>query len=621
MTSTQRRGVGIDLGTTNCALAHLPLAEDGESDAEQPEPEIQELLQVIQPGEVSARSLLPSFLYLAGEHELAEAGLDLPWSPGRSFAVGAFARDHGALVPGRLISSAKSWLCHTGVDRRDPILPWKSSEGVERLSPVTASAHYIEHMAAAWRNQRGRGLPDERVVLAVPASFDAAARDLTVEAAAQAGLPEPVLLEEPQAALYAWIGASRSDWRKQVRVGDVILVCDVGGGTTDLSLIGVSEEEGDLALTRLAVGDHILLGGDNMDLALAHQVRSRLASAGTRLDGWQFMQLGHACRASKERLLLRSESDSELSEVPLAIAGRGSGLVGGTIRSAVSRAEAEQVLLEGFFPRCEVGRHPQEARALGLAEWGLQYAADPAITAHLASFLCRHAGALSQLPGPAAEAAARAGFVQPTAVLWNGGVFRSAVLRERVLSILNEWIAAAGGEPARELSVEDFDRAVALGGATYAWVREGHGLRIRGGLGHAYYVGVETAMPTVPGMPAPVDGVCVAALGMEEGTESELSGREFGLVVGQPMEFRFFSSAVRREDRVGALVESWDLDEELNELPPLRTSLEATGREGTLVPVWLRSVVTEVGTLQLWCVERDGPGRWKLEFDVRTRES
>lgn len=617
MARAPRRGVGIDLGTTNCAMAHLDLAADADPDAEQPEPEIQRLLQVVQPGEVTARSLLPSFLYLAGRHELVEGGLDLPWSSGRSFAAGTFARDHGAKTPGRLISSAKSWLCHTGVDRRDAILPWKSSKEVDRLSPVSASARYIEHMSEAWRNEHGRALLEESVVLAVPASFDAAARDLTVEAAAEAGLPEPILLEEPQAALYAWIGATRGAWRKQVRVGDVILVCDVGGGTTDLSLIGVSEEEGDLVLSRLAVGDHILLGGDNMDLALAHQVRTRLASLGTKLDGWQFLELGHACRTIKERILL----DPEVSEVPLAISGRGSGLVGGTIRSAVSRVEAEQVLLDGFFPRCEVTRHPREARALGLAEWGLQYAADPAITAHLASFLCRHSNAMEAVPGPAAEAAARAGFVQPTAVLWNGGVFRSPLLRKRVLSALNGWIEGAGGDPARELSAGAFDQAVALGGATYAFVRAGNGLRIRGGLGHAYYVGVETAMPAVPGMQARVDGVCVAPLGMEEGTESVLLGREFGLVVGQPTQFRFFASSVRRDDRAGAVVESWDLCEELHELPPLRTQLEAEGREGTLVPVSLRSVVTEVGTLQLWCVERDGPGRWKLEFDVRKQES
>jgi molecular chaperone DnaK (HSP70) len=617
MKSAQRRGVGIDLGTTNCALAHLPLADDAEPDAEQPEPETQELLQVIEPGEVSPRPLLPSFLYVAGEHELPAGGLDLPWSAGRSFAVGEFARDHGSKLPGRLVSSAKSWLCQSGVDRREAILPWKGVEGVERLSPVTASARYVEHLSAAWRNDRGAGLPDERVVLAVPASFDAAARDLTVEAAAEAGLPEPILLEEPQAALYAWIGATRGAWRKQVRVGDVILVCDVGGGTTDLSLIAVSEEKGELALTRLAVGDHILLGGDNMDLALAHQVQTRLASGGTKLGGWQFQELGHVCRTAKERILL----DAEVSEVPVAITGRGSSLVGGTIRAAVPRAEAEQVLLEGFFPRCEVTRSPQEARALGLAEWGLQYAADPAITAHLGAFLCRHAGALGEVPGPAVQAAARAGFVQPTAVLFNGGVFRSSLLRERMMSILNQWISDANGKPARELPAVDFDRAVALGSATYAWVRESNGLRIRGGLGHAYYVGVETAMPAVPGMPAQVDGVCVAALGMEEGTESELPGREFGLVVGQPTEFRFFCSPARRTDRVGAAVESWDLDTELKELPPLVTTLEGEGREGTLVPVQLRSVVTEVGTLQLWCVERDGPGRWKLEFDVRTQEA
>ena len=608
----EQKGVGIDLGTTNCALAHLALGGD---DAEPPQ--ILPVPQVIQPGEVAPRPLLPSFLYLAGEHELPEGSLDLPWADTRRFAVGGFAREHGAKVPGRLVSSAKSWLCHPGVSRRDPILPWKSPDGVERLSPVETSSRYIGHLGAAWRAGTAGSLSEERVVLAVPASFDASARDLTVEAAAAAGLREPVLLEEPQAALYAWIGASRGAWRKQVQVGDVILVCDVGGGTSDFSLIAVSEEGGDLTLTRVAVGDHILLGGDNMDLALAHQVRTRLAKQGTRLDGWQFLELGYACRAAKERILTSSDVDA----VPVAIAGRGSKLVGGTIRSEVTRAEAEQVLLEGFLPRCDVSTQPREARALGLAEWGLQYAADAAISAHLAAFLTRHASAMSDVPGAAAAASGSAGFVMPTAVLFNGGVFRSASLRSRLMAILNGWIAGSGGEPARELQAGDLEQAVALGGATYAWAREGKGLRIRGGLGRAYYVGVESAMPAIPGMAPPVEGTCVAPLGMEEGSEVELSGREFGLVIGQPTEFRFFASSSRRGDRVGDVIESWDVDAELMELPPMMTVLEAEGREGSLVPVHLQSAVTEVGTLQVWCVERDGPGRWKLEFDVRMRES
>ena len=616
MSDDARHGVGIDLGTTNCALAHLPTGGGGKPD-EQPTPTSLDIHQVIQAGEVTPAPLLPSFLYLAGEHELPPGSLDLPWASGRNYAVGRFAREHGAKVPGRLVSSAKSWLCHAGVDRRDPILPYKAPDEVDRLSPVQASARYLEHLVAAWGGSQGTPLGEQRTVLTVPASFDAAARDLRGEAAAAAGLSSPVLLEEPQAALYAWIGASRGAWRKQVSVGDVILVVDVGGGTTDLSLIAVSQEEGDLALTRVAVGEHILLGGDNMDLALAHQVSVRLIRDGTRLDGWQFLELGHACRAAKEQLLL----SPDLAEVPVAIAGRGSKLIGGTIRSSVARAEAEKVLVQGFFPEVDVETRPAAARGLGLSEWGLQYAADAAITKHLAAFLSRHVGALSEIGGPAAEAAARSGFVQPTAVLFNGGVFRSTLLRQRLLGIVNGWIAASGGEPARELEATDLDRAVALGAASYAWVRGSGGLRIRGGLGHAYYVGIETAMPAVPGMATPVDGVCVAPIGMEEGTDAELGQREFGLVVGQPTEFRFFSSPVRREDRVGQVVESWDLEAELVELPPLMAVLDAEGREGSLVPVRLRTAVTEVGTLQLWCEERDGPGRWKLEFDVRMRES
>ena len=608
------RGVGIDLGTTNCAVAHLPVEA---SDRDMPEPESLDVLQVVRPGEVAPSKLLPSFLYLAGEHELPEGSLDLPWASGRTFAVGAFARDQGARVPSRLVASAKSWLCHHGVDRRDDILPWKAAEGLARLSPVEASTRYLEHLVGAWRAAGLGDVADHRPVLAVPASFDAAARDLTVEAAAHAGLPEPVLLEEPQAALYAWIGATAGRWRDEVRVGDVILVCDLGGGTTDFSLIAVTEQDGELAPTRVAVGEHILLGGDNMDLALAHRVRGRLAEAGTKLDGWQFLELSHACRTAKERLL----SEPDLDEVPIAVQGRGTRLIGGTIRASVTRAEAEEVLLEGFVPACEVGARPRDARALGLAEWGLAYATETAVTSHLAAFLSRHAGALADVPGAAAETSVWAGFAVPTAVLFNGGVFRSPAMRRRILEVLGRWVAEAGGQPPRELESRDLDRAVALGGAYYAWVRAGHGLRIRGGTARAYYVGVEAAVPAVPGMAPPVDAVCVAPFGMEEGSQADLEGRELGVVVGQPMEFRFFASSTRRDDLLGSTVESWDLEEaELAELPRLTAVLQGDGQEGQLVPVRLRSVVTEVGTLQVYCVERDGPGRWKLEFDVRTRE-
>lgn len=618
MAEKKLRCVGIDLGTTNCAVAHVDALHEGDRADEAPDPETLEIAQVIRPGEVTERPLLPSFLYLAGEHEVPEGSLDLPWAEKRSFTVGDYAREQGGKVPSRLISSAKSWLCHPGVDRRGAILPWKAAEGVTKMSPVSASGAYLEHLAGAWRTAMRSKLEDQQPVLAVPASFDAAARDLTVEAATQAGLSEPVLLEEPQAALYAWIGATEGAWRKQVKVGDIILVVDVGGGTTDLSLIAVSEDGGELVLTRVAVGEHILLGGDNMDLALAHQAKAVLLEKGTKLDGWQFLELGHGCRAAKETLL----GEADVDEVPVSIQGRGSKLIGGTIRTAVTRQETEAVLLEGFFPSCDVTMKPREMRTLGLAEWGLSYAADTSITAHLAAFLSRHAGALSEVPGPAAETSEWAGFAVPTAVLFNGGAFRSPVLRQRVMEVIGQWVTDAGGQPPRELEARDLDRAVALGSAYYAWVRGGgKGLRIRGGTARAYYVGVEAAMPAVPGMPTPIDAVCVAPFGMEEGTTAELGGREFGVVVGQPMEFRFFASSVRRNDEVGAVIESWEVEEELAEMPPLKAVLQADGQEGVLVPVRLSSMVTEVGTLQVWCIERDGPGKWKLEFDVRMKES
>ena len=582
--------VGIDLGTTNCALAYIDTQDDGAKVEHLP------VVQLVGPGEVATRATLPSFLLLPAEHEVASDAMALPWTgPARS-AVGTFAQARGAELPHRLVASAKSWLSSSHVDRTAPILPWRGAEREvdgERVSPVDASARYLAHLRAAWDHAHpDAALAEQDVLVTVPASFDAVARELTVAAARHAGLPRITLLEEPQAAFYAWLAGSGDAWRQRLVPGDVVLVCDVGGGTTDFSLIEIKDERGNLAIERVAVGDHILLGGDNMDLALAAVAGQTLAAQGKALDGLQQRALVHACRRAKEQLLV----DGAPEAVPVSLLGRGSKLIGGTLRVDVRREDAVRQLIDGFFPVCNAEDRPSKRRAAGLRELGLHYATDPAVTKHLAEFLDRHDSA-------------------PTAILWNGGVMKAAAIRSRVLDVVGDWY----GRPPRELEGTDLDLAVALGAAYYGNVRRGRGIRIRGGTARAYYIGIETAMPAIPGFAPPVKALCVAPMGMEEGTSAELPDDELGLVVGEPSTFRFFASSARKEDPVGALVDP--AAAELAELDPVEQEVEASGgrKAGEVVPVTLTAHVTEVGTLELWCEARDGAGRWKLEYSVRER--
>ncbi len=567
--------VGIDLGTTNSAVAYAPV--DGSAPIA-----VLPIPQTTAPGTVEARALLPSFLYLplAGE---------TPAEP----VVGVFARQRAAEVPDHVIASAKSWLSFATADRGAAILPWGAADDVAKRSPVAASAAYLAQLAAAWAAAfPDAPLVDQDVLLTVPASFDPAARELTVRAAAEAGLPPVTLLEEPQAACYAWIDTAGAAWRQRLAAGDVLLVCDVGGGTSDFSLIAVRDDGGSLALARVAVGDHILLGGDNMDLALAHVVRERLATAGTTLDAWQLRGLVAGCRDAKERLL----GAAAVPSLPVAILGRGRKVVGGAVRAEVGRDDAERALVDGFFPRCALSDRPQSPRRAGLQELGLPYAADAAVTRHLAHFLSRNS-----------EAA------QPTAVLFNGGVMRAAALRARLVEVLRDWYP---GTEVRVLDGADPEHAVARGAACYGLARRGRGVRIRGGTARTFYVGIESAAPAVPGMRAPIKALCVVPHGLEEGSAVELPTQEFGLVVGEETEFRFLSSTTRREDHPGLLLDAWS-EEDLAELPPLHATVDWPGHDGAMVPVHLEGLVTDLGVLELWCVGRDDGRRWKLEFNVR----
>jgi hypothetical protein len=434
------------------------------------------------------------------------------------------------------------------------------------------------------------------------------ARKLTLEAARMAGYGDITLLEEPQAAFYAWL-ERHPDWRERVHVGDLILVADVGGGTTDFTLIAVTESAGELALERVAVGEHILLGGDNIDLALAGVVSARLAEKGTRLDSRQLQTLWNNCRVAKERLL---DPESKAAEQPVTILGKGTGLVGGTIKASLRRADVEQVLGEGFLPLVESTDMPARQRRLGVQELGLPYAADAAITRHLASFLRQQAAGAEK----GAVRRGPSGLACPTHVLLNGGVLNAALARERLLAALDGWMAVEGFAPVAPLSGEDLMHAVSRGAAYYGLARRGRGVRIRGGVPRTYYIGVESAMPSVPGFPAPLKALTVVPFGMEEGSEIPIPGREFGLVVGEPAEFRFFISASRKNDKPGDLIE--DIGDDLEETSPMEVAFQAGQDASEVVPVSFQSVVTETGMLELWCVARDGR-RWKLEFNVRER--
>lgn len=604
--------IGIDLGTTHCALSWVDRAA---SDGEKVVQGVLDIPQLTGPAAVQALPLLPSFLYLPHDSELAPGDLALPWGAQQDFAVGEFARTRGAATPIRLVSSAKSWLCHPGVDRRSPLLPADAPAEVHRVSPLTASIRYLSHLRWAWEQAHPEAPFDaQQVTVTIPASFDPAARELTAEACKAAGFQNLSLLEEPQAALYSWIQASGGQWRKQVAHGDIILVVDVGGGTTDLSLIAVLEQDGALQLQRVAVGEHILLGGDNMDLALAYGVARKLAQEGKALDAWQTRALAHGCRGAKEQLL----ADASLQSVPVVVPSRGSKLIGGSIRTEVTRAEVLALLVEGFFPMAAVSDKPATRARAALTQLGLPYAQDAAVTRHLAAFLSRQAGATEQIPGLAGTQPAGASFLHPTAILFNGGVLKAPQIAQRIQDVVNGWLAAEGAAPARLLDGAHLDLAVARGAAYFGHIAAaGQGVRIRGGTAQSFYVGVESNMPAIPGMEPPLSALCLAPFGMEEGTEVALQDQEFGLVVGEPVRLRFFGSSVRRSDGVGTVLDFWS-PEELVELQEIEATLPAEGRApGAVVPVTLHARVTDIGTLELHAVPVGGSERWKVEFDVR----
>ena len=607
--------MGIDLGTTHTVVAYADLRELGSP--RQPTGEglgaraasfppicLLAIDQLIAPGAVAARRWLPSVRYHPATGELAAVDTRLPWSvadPGEvaNVIIGELARERGSRTPGRLVASAKSWLSHPGVDRTAPILPWGAADEIARVSPVAASASFLAHLRAAWNAQFPRQpLERQELVLTVPASFDEAARALTLEAARLAGLPQVRLLEEPQAACYDWLQRHRDDLATALGESRLLLVCDVGGGTTDLTLIQIETGESGPQLTRIGVGDHLMLGGDNMDLSLARTVEARLG--GGRLNTAELSQLWQQCRGAKERLLANDAPE----RATVAILGGGSRLIGGARSAELSRDEVQTLLVDGFLPAVAVDERPQGRRA-AVVEFGLPYAADPAISRHLTAFLADHAAASRQALG---ERATEDQPAMPDAVLLNGGVFHGAALADRLLAILAGW----RGAPVRRLDNPDPDLAVARGAVAYGLARRGQGLKIGGGSARGYVLRVAGERGQQP------RAIGLLPRGAEEGREIRLN-RTFSLRIGEPVQFHLLASTGDQAHPPGAVV---DLDtEDFMPLPPIATVLESAAGAGE-VPVQLIAQLTEVGTLEVDCVAvADAAQRWRLAFQLRGNDA
>ncbi len=601
--------VSIDLGTTNTVLAY---AAPGASQVE-----LFAIDQLVAPGEVAGAPLLPSNRYHPAQEELGPGQLQLPWQLAdvagiERVAIGRLARTLGAATPGRLVASAKSWLSHPGVDRMAAILPWGAGPEVPKVSPVAASASYLSHLRANWNIRFPRHpLEDQQVVLTVPASFDEGARALTLEAARLAGLPQLRLLEEPQAALYDWLYRHRATLAEELIDTRLVLVLDIGGGTTDFSLVKVELLDGEPHLTRIGVGNHLILGGDNMDLALAHLVESRMAEQDgqqaprARLSAARLAQLTERCRAAKEQLLALDAPD----QVAVTLLGTGARLIGGSRKVELRREDIERVGLDGFFPLNETQEPARRARA-GIVEFGLPYASDPGVTRHLASFLRQHAAAAREALGLPLDADS---LPVPDTLLLNGGVFRGAALAGRLAETLARW----RGQPLRILHNLDPDVAVARGGVAYSLARQGQAPSIESGAARSYYLLLEGERST-----AGLRAVCLLPRGTAASQEVRLSERSFALRLGRPVRFHIVSTVADagQVPQPGALVDLDPLD--VVRLPPVATVLRAApgAAPRSEIAVQLVASLSEVGSLEVHCVAEDGSGRWQLAFQLREPE-
>ena len=586
--------IGIDLGTTNSAVAYIN--RQSSEEAEFPIIELYEIPQLVAPGEGAPLRTLPSFLYIAGDYDISAESLWLPWDETIRYGVGTFAREQGALVPGRLVSSAKSWLCYPEVDRRAKILPWGSDLGDDARSPVEATALYLKHIRDSWNYEFGETVDsrfeNQEIVLTVPASFDEEARELTVEAAHQAGFTNLTLLEEPLAAFYSWVVTHHESFEKYVSDGEIILVCDVGGGTSDFSLIKVTRNNDEVKFERTAVGEHLLLGGDNVDYSLTYQVQSQITS---KLSLQQRAALLRQCCSAKEKLL----ADDSQQEININIAGSGSSLVGGLVQASLTRSQVLDLILEGFLPITELDELVKHEKRSGLREIGLPYESDPAITRHLSEFLTRAGG--------------QAGVVRPDAILFNGGFFKPSILRVRLAEALMNWFDDGQGWLPKMLSNDALDTAVAIGAAYYGFVRRQGGIRVGSGSAKTYYIGIDLNTPTVGDQ---TTVVCVLPRGTEEGSSLVLDSRRFELQANLPVSFTLWSSTSRQGDMLGDVITT--NVEDLHPHSPLVTVIRFGKRSTNInIPVKVVTKFTEVGTLEIWCESQVSEHRWRLQFQLR----
>lgn len=593
--------LGIDLGTNKIAIAISEIDND--------QANIVEVTQLLQPYLVGEKPTLPFMLYTPPPDEFPRAALSLPWRAADGAPIiGVLARDQGALVPDRLITSVMSWLSNPYIDARQPFLPLRSDIGEERLSPFECLRNCLEHIResclyATWSQGKYFNLEGAQVVLTVPTYFDEIARSLTAEAAFAAGLGKVVLLEESFAAFYAWIAQAGNSWRAQVQPGDIVLVCDVGGESTEFSLIGISEKEGCLDLKRLNMAEHILLGGDNMDLALAHALRARLESEGKSISELQFRSLRRSANKVKDAMF----QDESITELPITIPD--------LVSTKLNRQTLEQVILDGFFPINGIENTPEKIRRASLQEFGLPYATDPLISRHLARFLMRSLGNLhsGETPNRIGNEGDSRRPLLPTAVLFNGGVFKGAPIRRRILELLAAWNE---GRPVKELSVHETDLAVARGASFFGRNRiKGKQIRLKATASYSYYIGFDASMPAVPGIKQPIKSLCVVPQGMEEGAEVPIEGRDFFLLTGEPTEFRLFSS--RRDDTPGQIIPN--AEHELREMMRFEVDLPTVENDpaGQLIPVKINAVLAEFGILDLWIKHIKSDRRWKFRFVVK----
>jgi molecular chaperone DnaK (HSP70) len=598
--------IGIDLGTTNSAVSYVDLkAEDLQTRRIKRFP----IPQMTGPGEVTRLPVLPSFFYIPGEYDIPTESLNPEWCTPEGNLVGAYARDHGAKVPARLVSSAKSWLCHSNADRQAPILPYGAGREIRKISPVAATAAYLNHIRMAWNRghvEDDSQLEQQLVIVTVPASFDEVARELTVQAAAAAGLTDVILLEEPLAAFYSWLMTHEKQWKDFVTPGELILVCDVGGGTTDFTLIYLRDVDGHPRFERIAVGDHLILGGDNIDLALARRIETQFPPNALSLGGDRWKSLCHQCRQAKERLL-----DGHAENQKITLMGSGSKLIANTLSAALNRETAAATVLEGFFPLAEPSAKADQAARQGIMEFGLPYEPEPAVTRHLGWFLERHQADVSKLldkPRP-----------EPDCILFNGGSLKPQIIQDRIRSAIGHWFGKpaddAEGLP-RVLDNPEPDLAVSLGAAYYGLVKLGQGVRVGSGSPRSYYLGVTRADDADSTQAVP-QAMCLVERGLEEGTDIQLHERQFEVLANQPVSFDIYSSSYRSGDRCGDLVA---IDETLTLLAPIQTIIQF-GKKGvqTQLPVEIAAGYTEMGTLSLWCQSMSSPHRWQLQFQLRSQ--